>query len=422
MSAQIDSCQIGELDIELALSCPAPLVGKVLQTEFICPHFDTARSARVVAHTNHDGAHFSQRGIALNAHFILGARRVIYREQLGEGCQTLCFLAVAPRLQSGEEVEIHIKHVVIGPYRTAPHFTTVATFGSERERNLVFVEVVFIVRTQTYEQADLAICQIFVAWEGVGMDKKLEVLVATEVELRVFIYRTRIATGEVLHGQREGLLIVFKHLLLSGFDATADARRKHVVDRSFLVVFLKVHRTYHHFARLSTESSGVERLFVVAPFSAHQVECRQTQHDWLVKARHEHAHEADGREIVDASVATLVLVNGDAEEIPLRFGRLAISSLRIDGATIYDIVLSHLHGVRTDLHTILVVFLVFVEGIVLIDILHIGSDFVGCGIAFGRSIGSYRVTIWVVDKLVAIEDAHAAFIKVRTAVIVIAVG
>ena len=268
----------------------------------------------------------------------------------------------------------------------------------------------------------MTICQIFVAREGVGMDKKLEVLVAAEVELRVFIYRTRIATGEVLHGQREGLLIVFKHLFLSGFDATADARRKHVVHWSFLVVFLKVHRTYHHFARLSTESSGVERLFVVAPFSAHQVECRQTQHDRLVKPRHEHAHEADGREIVDTSVATFVLFDGDAEEIPLRFGRLAISSLCIDGATIYDVVLSHLHGIRTDLHTILIEFLVFVERIVLIDVLHIGSNLVGSGIAFGRSIGSYRVTIGVVDKLVAIEDAHAAFIKVRSAVIVIAVG
>ena len=33
------------------------------------------------------------------------------------------------------------------------------------------------------------------------MDKKLEVLIATEVELRVFIYSTCIATGEVLDRQ-----------------------------------------------------------------------------------------------------------------------------------------------------------------------------------------------------------------------------
>ena len=201
VSAQIHGCQIRELDIELALGCPSPLVGKVLQTEFVGPYFDTARSARVVAYTNHDGAHFAQRRIALNAHLVLGACRVILREQLCEGCQTLCFLAVATRLQAGEEVEIHIEHVVIGPYRTATHLTTVATFGSERKRDLVFVEVVFIVRTQTHEQTDLTICQIFVAREGVGMDKKLEVLVATEGELRVFIYSTCIATGEVLDRQ-----------------------------------------------------------------------------------------------------------------------------------------------------------------------------------------------------------------------------
>ena len=218
------------------------------------------------------------------------------------------------------------------------------------------------------------------------------------------------------------MLVVFKHLLLSGFDAAADARRKHVVYWSFLVVFLKVHRTHHHFARLSTESCGVERLFVVAPFSAYKIERGQTKDDRLVKSSHEHAHETDGREIVDASVATFVLLDGDAEEIPLRFGRLTISSFRIDGAAVYDVVLSHLHRIRTYLHTILIELFIFVERVVLIDVFHIGRGLVSCGIAFGRSFSCYRVTIGIVDKFVAIEDARAAFVPITSAKIVVAVG
>ena len=45
VSAQIDSCQIRELNVELALCSPSPLIREILQAQFVCPYFHTAWSA-----------------------------------------------------------------------------------------------------------------------------------------------------------------------------------------------------------------------------------------------------------------------------------------------------------------------------------------------------------------------------------------
>ena len=248
----------------------------------------------------------------------------------------------------------------------------------------------------------MSVCQILITGERISVHKKLKVFVAAQVELRVLVDRSCISAREVFDGKRKRLLIVFKHLFLSRFQTATNAWRKHVVDRRFLVVFFKVYGTHHHLSRLSAETSGVEWLFVVAPFSAHQIERCQTQHGGLVEARHKHTHKANGREVADVAKPSFVLFNGDAEEVPFCFGCLAVSCFSVDGATVYDVVLSHLHRFWSNLHAILIELLIFVEGIVLIDILHIWSRFVGRGVAFGRGFRSHRVTIGVVDKFVAV--------------------
>ena len=85
--------------------------------------------------------------------------------------------------------------------------------------------------------------------------------------------------------------------------------------------------------------------------------------------------------------------------------------------------MSHDEVLRTYRDMILIVFLVFIEGIVLIDILHIGGGLVGRIVAFAAHVGVGRVTLWVIDTLVALQDRSLHGIIVTSAeIVVIVVG
>ena len=72
---------------------------------------------------------------------------------------------------------------------------------------------------------------------------------------------------------------------------------------------------------------------------------------------------------------------------------------------------------------ILVVFLILVEGVVLVDILDVGRGLVGGVVALRAVVAVGRVALRAVDELVALEDGQLHLVVVGAAeVVVVVVG
>ena len=160
---------------------------------------------------------------------------------------------------------------------------------------------------------------------------------------------------------------------LRGVLLPLDARWQHIVDRQLVVVLLDADGGCGEGAGLC--GGIVEVLRIDPPRAAHEVEGGKAQHHGLGETREEHTHETDAGEVADAAHPFLILVYGNTEEVP-REGLHALTRARCRVALVHDEVLADLEILGPDGEMILVVFLVFVEGVVLVDILHIRSALV----------------------------------------------
>ena len=252
------------------------------------------------------------------------------------------------------------------------------------------------------------------------MHEELEVLVATEVEVRVLIDGTCIAASEVFDRERKCLFVVLQHLILSRFDGAADARRQNVVNGVLIIVFFEVHRAHHELAGRSCRHVLIKGLLIVAPLAAYETQRGETQHNRLIEARQEHAYEADRREVADAAVFAFVFAQRNAEQIPFRGRRFAVARFRIDGAHVDNVVLTDLHGRGIDAHTVLIIFFVLVEREILVDIFYVRRRLVGRSVSF--AVGGRRVTVRIVDIFVTLEDRCALLVPVFPAEVVVLVA
>ena len=80
-----------------------------------------------------------------------------------------------------------------------------------------------------------------------------------------------------------------------------------------------------------------------------------------------------------------------------------------------------LQFIITDRNTILIIALVLIKGVVLIDILHIGTGLIRGIVALCLLITGRRVALWVIDALIAVHDTGLRSIKVGTAVIMVVI-
>ncbi len=92
----------------------------------------------------------------------------------------------------------------------------------------------------------------------------------------------------------------------------------------------------------------------------------------LFKARHEHPDEADGRESRDCPDCFLEVGQGNLELIPLDglFSPVARRYYRY--LFVRYVVFTHFQIFRADGDSVLVVTFIFVEGVVEVDVLHVG--------------------------------------------------
>ena len=151
---------------------------------------------------------------------------------------------------------------------------------------------------------------------------------------------------------------------------------------------------------------------VDTPFSTYQVKRTETQENRALELSQEHTHETDTGEVANATYTLVILVKGNAELIP--FHRL--TSTVTEGNTcltyIRNVVSAHLHVLWSDADPILVVPLVFIQGVVLVDILYIGEGLIARIEAFRLLFTVRRVTLWQVDTLVTVEDGGLSRIQV----------
>ena len=91
----------------------------------------------------------------------------------------------------------------------------------------------------------------------------------------------------------------------------------------------------------------------------------------MLESCEEHTHEAHGGEVADGSDAFFILSERNAELIPMYGFRLLIAQRSCVGTHVHDVVLANLEVLRTDGDAILEILLIFVERVVLIDILHV---------------------------------------------------
>ncbi len=164
-------------------------------------------------------------------------------------------------------------------------------------------------------------------------------------------------------------------------------------------------------------------MLIDTPFATHEVKRTEAQHNGFLKLCHEHAHEADAREVADATLSFLVLLDGDAELVPLHGGGVAVAQAYAAVADIHDVVASNGEVFRTYADMILEVTLVLVQRVVLVDVLHVRSCLVAGVVALVVRVVVRRVALWHVNALVALKDGGSLLVEVTaTIVMVVVVG
>ena len=218
------------------------------------------------------------------------------------------------------------------------------------------------------------------------------------------------------------MFVRLHELALVGVGHAADARRQDIVDGQFLVVLLNVYGANLERACCRGRGAIVEALLVASPVGLDKVEGSETQDNRLLEARHVHTDEADGGEIRDAAYGALEFLQRDAELEPsLRF-LVAVAQRCCDVTNVGDEVAPDDGVARVYADVVLEIFLVLIEGVVLVDILHVRRCLVGRLVALRRVLGVGRVAFGQVDALVAVEDADAVAVEIRATVVVVVVA
>ena len=424
LAHHVERGDVGELHVERALCGPSSLVVVFKQTELVDPHLAALDIGRKIPDTDDHGLHLAERGVTHDGYLVVGLVVGVggVRHVVGSHPFRPCLVALL--LELGEDGERNVEHVLLGPYGAAVlrRIAVVGSLGGELQGQLVLVIVVLIVGAEPDEDGELVVGEVGdVLRHGVGMGEHLYALILPEVEVGVLVDGLGRARAEVGDGHGERLLVALDELGLCGVLLTTDARRQDVVDGLLVVVLLDTDGADGHLSRLGTAG---ERLFVDAPFAAHEVERTEAQHDGLFEVGAEHAHEAYAGEAADRAHLPLEVLDGDAELIPGRLLRVVVvAQVGVCDALVDDVVLPDDEVFGTDADVVLVILLVLVECVVLVDVLDIGCRLIGRAVALGRVLVVGRVALRHVDAFVATEDGSLHLVEVGAAeVVVVVVG
>ena len=201
------------------------------------------------------------------------------------------------------------------------------------------------------------------------MDEHLQALVLAQVYGGVLVDAFRLACSHVCDGHLHSLLVSLDKLWLCRVLLSADTRWQNVVDRGLVGILLNVHGTDNHLSGVACRVGKV--LVVGAPFATDEVEIAETQNDRLGESGEEHTHEADAGEVADGTDLLLEVGQRNAELIPVGGLPVAVAEGLNVGMFLDDVVLTDDEVFRTDRDVVLIVTLIFVQRVVLVDVLNI---------------------------------------------------
>ena len=115
----VHGAKVGELHVQIALCCPAAFVVVFLQSQLVHPNLSRLCRTAKVAHTDDHGLHLTKRGITHDGDLVLRAVLVVLGVETVVACRAFRLCAVAGFLQSGEDAQRHIEHVLLRPHGTA---------------------------------------------------------------------------------------------------------------------------------------------------------------------------------------------------------------------------------------------------------------------------------------------------------------
>ena len=144
----------------------------------------------------------------------------------------------------------------------------------------------------------------------------------------------------------------------------------------------------------------------------------------MFESRDKHTHETNGTEIVDSAKLPFKLVYRDTELIPCDCLLLPIAQLGSVITLVNDIVLSYHQIFWTDGDMVLIIFLILIQRIVLVDVLHIRHRLIRRVITLTTGVGVRRVTLGIVDIFVSTQDIslHLVIIAATEIVVVVISG
>ena len=291
------------------------------------------------------------------------------------------------------------------------------------QRDLVFVVVIAQVGTETDEAGEVAVLQVGIdALQFLGMDEHLQVLVLPHVVARVLVHRPCVMRTEVCYAEDHRLLVLRDELRLTGVGLTAHTRRQHIVDRRAGAVFLYVDGLYvNRCAGVDCRSDRCQIACVHTPVATDKVQRSETQMGLFLETGEVHTHEADGFPVADGADllhAGAVASERNLELVPCHILGRSVTKRHFADFLLGDMLAAYLHHVGTEDDLVLVVFLVFVEGVVLVDIFYIRREGGGGTVGLGLLLRGGRVALRTVEMFVSRQNRHFLFIIVGASVVV----
>ena len=237
------------------------------------------------------------------------------------------------------------------------------------------------------------------------MDKHLQALVGTQVQISVTIHATGIPGIKIINRELHGLLVKLRDLRLAAIDDTRHARRQYIIDRLTRGVLLDIHRVDTDAAISRLLPTHVEVILVVAPFSTHELQRSEPQVGCRFETGHEHAHETDGGEVLNTSHLFLVICQRNSELVPCGLLRFTITGVNI-GHLLVSHIFRHTPLQRgfVKINTILEIAFILVEGIILVDILDIRRRARCLVLAIGSIALGQRVAVGAVVVFITLVD------------------
>ena len=278
-------------------------------------------------------------------------------------------------------------------------------------RHFVFVVVFGEVGTDTHEDGEVLVLQRTVLMGGFGVDKHLEVFVLSQVEVGSFVDGATVAIGEVLHGHLQRLLVDAGGLHRSDHHFLLDARRDDVGHRLASAVFVDADGRNVESGRVADVvrlvfARSLNALRIGTPFTFDEVEGGKTQHDGALEFGDEHTHEADARHVIDVANDFVGLLHWDAELVPSGLRCLSVGQRDIVGTeNVGHVVASHDHLGGVEVDDVLVITLRLTQGVVIVDVFHIGQSGVAGGVNLSLLLVGRGVAVGAVVFLVALKDA-----------------